>query len=230
MGSLQCYCFACVALLAFTDFVRLEEWRHGNEGPTPWHASMTPEDMITGGPALQLDATLFSTLRVHRVPHPPLSTPVVKLYAIVRHTVNPYDPADDCPRFQHRSGADAVLGGNFLCELSGSGLPVDSTPLVPAFTSTAGNTSAREDTLISACAGATLPSRGEPRTPKMGTCNAGSPSKKQRTRSQSASHSCTFTMDRLSSACVAEHPCGCKDASGPSALFDPAFSEVKLKH
>lgn len=66
--------------------------------------------MIVGGPALQLDATLFSTLRTHRVPSPPLATPVVKLYAIVRNMVNPYDPSDDSPRFEHRV-AQAVAAG-----------------------------------------------------------------------------------------------------------------------
>ena len=95
---------------AFTDFVRLEDWRHGSEGPTEWCASMAPEDMIVGGSARQLDATLFSTLRTHRVPSPPLATPVVKLYAIVRNMVNPYDPSDDSPRFQHRVPTAVAAG------------------------------------------------------------------------------------------------------------------------
>ena len=95
---------------AFTDFVRLEDWRHGSEGPTEWCASMAPEDMIVGGSARQLDATLFSTLRTHRVPLPPSATPVVKLYAIVRNMVNPYDPSDDSPRFQHRVPTAGAAG------------------------------------------------------------------------------------------------------------------------
>ena len=233
---------------------------------------MTPEDMITGGPALQLDATLFSTLRVHRVPNPPLSTPVVKLYAIVRNTVNPHDPADDSPRFQHRIGAAAVGGGNSHRELSGTGSSVPSSPHLPALESSAGNTSAREDPQMSACAVATHPakalpvgakpvstlspttssvagsdcndamafnaafphawfdhlSQGEPGTPQVRTCFAGTSSKKQRPSSASATQSCTSTMDGLSSACEAEHDHGCKDASGHSSLLDPVFPEVKL--
>ena len=90
--------------------MRLEDWRHGNEGPTQWRESMTPEYMITGGLARQLDATLFSTLRVRRVGNRPLGTPVVKLFAVVRDTVNPCDPSDDCPRFQHQVTAASDSG------------------------------------------------------------------------------------------------------------------------
>ena len=84
---------------AFTDFVDLRDWKHGNEGPGVWTESMAREHMIVGGPALRLDTTIFSNMRPHRAGPPPPGVPVVKLFAVVRLMGGEHDPNDDLARF-----------------------------------------------------------------------------------------------------------------------------------
>jgi hypothetical protein len=89
--------------------------------------------------------------------------------------------------------------------------PVVAVPFVPKPVSTlsqktalvSGSGSSDAMVLNAACPNdwGDVPSRGEPGTPEGRTLNTGSPSKKQRCSSESATHSCTSTMDGMRSAC-----------------------------
>ena len=89
--------------------------------------------------------------------------------------------------------------------------PVVAVPFVPKPVSTlsqktalvSGSGSSDAMVLNAACPNdwGDVPSRGEPGTPEGRTLNTGAPSKKQRCSSESATHSCTSTMDGMRSAC-----------------------------
>ena len=93
------FCHVLSLLTAFTDFVHLRDWEHGNEGTSVWTEVMEREDMVVGGPALRLDATIFSNMRPHRAAAPPVGVPVVKLFAVVRLVGVLHAPNDDLARF-----------------------------------------------------------------------------------------------------------------------------------
>ena len=90
---------SCLFCSAFTDFVALPDWDHGHEGTGVWSKTMAREEMITGGPALRLDATIFSNMRPHRAAAPPVGVPVVKLFAVVRLVGATSDLNNDHARF-----------------------------------------------------------------------------------------------------------------------------------
>lgn len=77
----------------------LPDWEHGHEGTGVWTKTMAREGIITGGPALRLDATIFSNMRPHRAAAPPVGVPVVKLFAVVRLVGALNDLDNDHARF-----------------------------------------------------------------------------------------------------------------------------------
>ena len=190
---------------AYTDFVRLSDWTHGNEGPTVWSASMSPEEMVVGGPAVQLDASIFSNLRPHRVPAAPLGTPVVKLYAHVRLKRNkPYDPSNDSPRFQHRA-ATAVSGRGHafgLSSSSGGAQPV--TPALQATTWRGGDVCTTEGGR-EGCGACGV---SEMVLPEVDARPGASPSKKQRLKLENGDPTVCTSPRSPMPPCDPEHPYG----------------------
>ena len=79
--------------------MQLNDWEHGNEGTGIWTEDMPRERIIVGGPALRLDASIFSNMRPHRAAAPPVGMPVVKLFAVVRLNVGSHQPNNDAARF-----------------------------------------------------------------------------------------------------------------------------------
>ena len=90
-----------------TQFVHLDDWRHGSEGSTEWSRDSgtgSTKAYAGGGVVGCLSHTILSSHRPHRAAAPPLATPVVKLFLQYHHTDMPYSPVADSPRFGSRAG------------------------------------------------------------------------------------------------------------------------------